>query len=61
MVEDDDLTECAHAMIKQHGVSAQNIARMFAHTHLSAGNEDMAAFWIAVCEAIHREIGTAVP
>jgi hypothetical protein len=60
MVKDDDLTECAHVMIKRHGVSAQNIARMFAHTHLSAGNKGMAAYWITVSEAIDREITTAV-
>jgi hypothetical protein len=56
----DDLAECVHTMLKRHGAGAQNIARTFALTHQSAGNKEMASFWIAVCEAIQREVAAVV-
>jgi hypothetical protein len=50
----DDLAECALAMIKRHGANAHNVAKIFADAQTTAGNDEMAAFWKAVTEAIQK-------
>jgi hypothetical protein len=50
----DDLAECAHAMVKRHGAGARSVAKIFADAQAMAGNEEMAAFWKAVTEAIQN-------
>jgi hypothetical protein len=56
--KNDDLAECARAMVKRHGASASSVAKVFADAHAKIGNAEMATFWNAVTEAI-RKVGAA--
>jgi hypothetical protein len=49
-----DLVECARAMVKRHGANARSVAKVFSDAQAIAGNEEMAAFWKAVTEAIQK-------
>jgi hypothetical protein len=41
-------------VVKRHGASARNVAKMSASAHAKTNNAEMAAFWNAVTEAIRK-------
>lgn len=54
MPEDDALTRCARAMIRRHGSNAAAMARHLADAHRAIDAAEIAEFWNAVAQEVHR-------
>jgi hypothetical protein len=52
--DDDELADCALALIRRHGIEAAERAQRCADAHLAVGEDEDAAFWSALAQTIRR-------
>jgi hypothetical protein len=58
MKRDDDLHQCAAAMIRRHGARATEFAQICAEAHFALDEPETGAFWAALAELIQQKIGS---
>jgi hypothetical protein len=55
IVEDDnELADCALALIRRHGLEAADRTQHCASAHLAVGEDESGAFWSALAQTIRR-------